>query len=149
MTKKKLISFLTIIIGGFQIFSQIPDSNDSLTLFEYQCYNGTDSIYLPADYIGPKYFCHEEGCIIDFLGPDLSMVSILCAGCTTLVIDSKYILSDTIQGENGDYYKYYYWKSKDKYACICRIHNRTYKYQDVTSKRKNQLDRAFGIIKGN
>ena len=143
----RFLTFITIMIWSSRLlYSQIPDSKDSLSLFKFRCYNDTISIYLPMDYKGPKYFCHDEGCIVDFFGQDMSIVSILCAGCTILNIDRLYLPADTIHIENGDYYVNYYCKSKDKYACICHINRRTYMYSEATLRRKRQLDRALELI---
>jgi hypothetical protein len=73
---------------------------EAFKVFNYRCYNGSDSILLPDCFVGPKYYNYEEGTIIGFMSPGSVTISILCGGNAVLTFDKRYSAVDTIR-ENG------------------------------------------------
>jgi len=143
--KKYLLVIFLVSIGFITAHGQL-NSEYEFKKFKYKCNNDTNSILLPADYQGPKYFCDEEGSILNFVAPDLSMVSILCAGNTIINCSEIYSKIDTIKNENGGYSIIYFDEIKKIYARKLSTKKCFYMYCNASFERKLQLDKAFAII---
>ncbi len=145
MIQKYIFTTLLIAFGVIAVQGQV-NSDTGLIKFKYFCYSDSNSIFLPADFQGPKYYNYEEGSIVDFVAPDLSIVSILCGANAVLNCNETYSETDTIKNKNGGYSIYYIDKSHDVYSRKLRAENRIYMYCNASNKRKIQLDYVFDLI---
>lgn len=135
-----LIAFATILLQG-----QVNFGSD-LKKLKYYCISDTNSILLPKDFLGPKYFHYDEGAIVYFIAPDLSGVEILCGACADLSCGDTYEITDTLKNESGWYSICYFDKLNNVYSRKLRAKNRTYMYRNVPTMRKNELDFVFDLI---
>jgi hypothetical protein len=130
---------LTFILGQVR-----PDT--SFKNFFFDCRGDSVKIKLPSDFIGPKYESGEEGPIVYFVAPDLSIVSVLCAENTILQLDRDYIEIDSTKINRKIYNVSYFNRKKNLYARELQTKKRFYMYSDALLKRKRELDKAFEIL---
>ena len=135
-----LFAFIPCVLNGQVNF------DSELKKFNYLCLSDSNSILLPNDFIGPKYYHYEEGAIVYFIAPDLSCVDILCGGCADLSCGETYSIIDTLKNESGWNSIYYFDKLNNVYSRKLRAKNRTYMYRDVPINRKIELDYVFDLI---
>ncbi len=130
-------------------FSQLNINPEMFKTFTFQCFSRTDSIKLPNDLRGPKYFNYEEGSIVSFVSSDSIMIRILCGADALLTLDSLYLGVDSIK-DNGRLISIRYInKIKNRYAR--QDYNIDYGilYQDVPYQRKDEFDSAFDRLRNN
>lgn len=142
---KYTFAIILIALATFIMQGQINFSSD-LKKFDYYCISDTNSILLPNDFSGPKYFYYEEGAIVNFIAPDLSGVAILCGACADLSCGDTYAITDTLKNESGWYSICYFDKLNNVYSRKLRAKNRTYMYSNVPTMRKAELDFVFDLI---
>ena len=81
-----------------------------------------------------------------FIAPDLSGVEILCGGCAELSCNKTYTITDTIKKGIDCYSVFYFDKLNKVYSRKLRTQNRTYMYENISTKRKAELDYVFDLI---
>jgi hypothetical protein len=138
----------TILLIAFASCIHRSQGNYDVELkkFNYLCLGDSNTILLPVDFIGPKYFHYEEGAIAYFNAPDLSGVEILCGGCAELSCNKTYTITDTIKKGIDCYSVFYFDKLNKVYSRKLRTQNRIYMYENISTKRKAELDYVFDLI---
>jgi len=144
---RKFVIIVSILLNQFiGVIGQNTSTEPYLKQFFFDCRGDSVYINLPSDFIGPKYESGEEGPIVYFIAQDWSIVSVLCAGNTILQLDRDYLEIDSIKTNRKVYNISYFNNIKNLYARELRTKKRFYMYSDATLKRKQELDKAFGII---
>ncbi len=129
------------------VFSQASINSESLKTFSFLCYNQTDSIKLPKDFIGPDYFNYEEGSIVSFMSSDAIIISILCGGNASMTLDSLYNEVDSLK-TNGRIVSIRFKNVKqNKYARQDYFEDFDILYQDVPFERKDEFDYVFDRLR--
>ncbi len=119
---------------------------DAFNVFNYQCYGNNDSIMLPDNCVGPKYYNYEEGSIIYFTSPDTVTINILCGGNAILTFNKAYIAVDSIL-DNGKVRSIsYYDKVTNKYARKDYISNSAITYEGVSEDQKYEYNMLFNMF---
>ena len=113
---------------------------------KFSCYNEIDSILLPSEFYGPKYFSYEEGSIISFTTYDTCWVSILCGGNAILTIDSTYKRIDTVKGPLNEHHLMFYSCEKNRFARQDNTSNYFIMYENASKFRKEELDIIFDSL---
>ena len=113
---------------------------------KFSCYNKLDSILLPSDFYGPKYYCYEEGSIISFTSHDTCFISILCGGNAILTIDSTYERIDTVKGPMNERHRKFYSCEKNRFARQDYMNNYFIMYENASKFRKEDLDIIFDSL---
>ena len=139
-----LICFCTI---SRIVFSQTNNKHELYKVFTYKCFSRIDSVKLPIDLIGPKYFYYGEGTIVSFISSDSITISILCGADAALVLDSLYLLIDSIQFNGRVITNRYLNKEKKLYARKDYFNDFEILYEDVPFQRKNEFDMAFDMLR--
>lgn len=142
---KYTFTILLIVFTSFVLHGQV-NFDSELKKFNYLCFTDSNSILLPRDFSGPDYYRYEEGAIVYFIAPDLSMVEILCGGCADLSCGKTYSVIDTLKNKNNWNSIYFFDKLNNVYSRKLRAKNRTYMYVNVPAKRKIELDYVFDLI---
>ncbi len=139
-----------IVIAFFMIshygFCQINDNPESFKIYSFKCFNRIDSIKLPDDLIGPKYFYYGEGAIVSFISSDSITISILCGSLSTMSVGSMYSEVDSIKTNGRLTSIRYINKTNNRYAR--HDYNSRYDilYRNVPYLRKDKFDLAFDIM---
>jgi hypothetical protein len=141
-----LTSFFIFLFYTEILFSQESIIDTKFKIASFQCYNKIDTLRLPSDYIGPRYFSYEEGAIIGFSFPDSSLISILCGGDALLVLDSLYLVTDSLYFNGRVISKRYFNKVTNRYARQDYPVDFDILYQDVKPQRRDDFDTVFDII---
>jgi hypothetical protein len=126
---------------------QIDSRSEKFKLVSIKYFNGVDSINLPNDFIGPKYFYYEEGSIIDFYFPDSSSVEVLCGADAIISPDSSFISIDSTIINKRIITIRYFNKTKRLYARQDFLPNFDILYQNASLQRSLEFDKVFELLK--
>jgi len=140
-----------LLVTLFLLISQISFCQDDIKIdafktFNFRCYGQSDSIMLPDDCVGPRYYNYEEGCIISFNSPDSARVDILCGGDAVLTINKAYVVVDSILDNGKIVSSSYYDKITNKYARKDYILNSTIIYENVSEEKKYEYNMLFNMF---
>ena len=118
----------------------------NLKSYRFTCWNEKDSILLPPNFLGPKYFNYTEGAIISFIAFDSCMVEILCGADADLALDDKYEKNDSIM--NNNIVKQYFYSIKGANQYARKIYSKRFiiLYQHASFFQKKELDIAFDLL---
>lgn len=144
--------YSSMIVIMFSMISQVvlSQSSNKSGIFKnstFQCFGRIDSIKLPHDLMGPKYFNYEEGSIVSFASLDSSKITILCGADASLSLDSLYLGVDSVIANGRLISVKYINKTKDRYARQDYDSKYDILYQDVPYQRKGEFDATFDMLK--
>jgi len=144
---RKFVFIVSVLLTQYTcVVGQNKSTESYVKQFFFDCRGDSVFITLPSDFIGPKFESGEEGPIVYFIAQDLSIVSVLCAGNTILQLDRDYSKMDSTKTDRKVYNISYFNRKKNLYARELRTKKRFYMYSDASLKRKQELDKAFGIL---
>ena len=143
MSKNMKTSILITILLTINLFSV---SGQNFKSYRFKCWNEKNSILLPPNFFGPNYFNYEEGSIISFITQDSCIVEILCGANADLVVDDKYVKTDSIMKNYSVNQFFYEIKGINLYAR--KIYSKRFiiLYQHASYTQKKELDIVFNLI---
>jgi len=135
-----------ILVTFLWTINLFTTSGQNLINYRYNCWNENDSILLPPNFLGPKYFNYTEGAIISFIAIDSCMVEILCGANADLALDDKYEKNDSIM--NNNIVKQYFYSIKGANLYARKIYSNRFiiVYQHASFLQKKELDMAFDLL---
>ena len=138
--KNSILIAILFTISLFEVCGQ------NLNIYRFKCWNEKDSILLPLNFFGPYYFSYEEGSIISFISQDSCIVEILCGANADLIVDDKYIRTDSVM-KNSTVNQYCYeMKGTNKYARKLYLNRFLILYQNASYSQKKELDIVFNLL---